>query len=800
MKKGIIKAIVLIVSFLSAVVGFGYFTNQNGVNLITETLPATYPVLSLYYDDYQVAQLHGYQNAMDVTSMHDSFLPLKEDRTLTMKINTYGRTIDEIGYELRNRTGERLIANRVIAGKKNENETNQLTITLENLLEQTQEYQLVFLVSSGDELIHYYATVLPNSNEHLDDYLAFVNFFHENSMSKDTADELSTYLEPKSTVNNQSLQMVTINSSLSQVAWADFDGSKLTEPVLTVAELNEQYAVLTLDYMMTSIGEGGESEYYSVQEYYRVSYNEEGKRCYLHNFERTMSQIFRSDGEIFSENAIKLGIRDDHVEYKKSENEQVICFVQEGELWSYNQSSGVLCRVFSFRGQEGMDARENYNKHDIQILSVDEGGGINFAVYGYMNRGIHEGQVGVSICHYDSVSATVEEELFLPSTKCYGRLKTDMGGLLYQNIDGILFYMMEGTIYRINMSTKAVSRLVTGLSSDSYCISEDNHTIVWQEDWKNKSDLTLYDMEREKTTILPANADRLSIVGFIGGDVIYGVASPSNPKNYDGTVPFHRLLIVDSQTGETVKEYGKDGYYISEVELNEYVITLHRVSYVNEQYVEAADDTIMNHVGEGILDENVFTDYDDKKQSQVYLAVGEITDQASKKILISKEVVIEQPSILTLQPENGWEGYYSYAKGREQVFHSELTDAIAWADEQMGVVIDRDLNAVWKRAKKLVQSPIDLPEEADTDIALLYPDAKEYDLSGAKLSHLLYYVSRGIPVRAETENGSFELIVGYDSANVWIYHPVTHLTIKSGMSETEEKYRKFGSKYTAYLQ
>ena len=58
------------------------------------------------------------------------------------------------------------------------------------------------IVSSGDELIHYYATVLPNSNEHLDDYLAFVNFFHENSMSKDTADELSTYLEPKSTVNN----------------------------------------------------------------------------------------------------------------------------------------------------------------------------------------------------------------------------------------------------------------------------------------------------------------------------------------------------------------------------------------------------------------------------------------------------------------------------------------------------------------------------------------------------------------------------------------------------------------------
>lgn len=107
-----------------------------------------------------------------------------------------------------------------------------------------------------------------------------------------------------------------------------------------------------------------------------------------------MNQIFRGENDSFYDNSIQLGIRSGDIAYQSNENGSVVCFVQEGELWSYDENNDRLYQVFSFRGFEGIDDRENYDEHDIKIIDVDEAGSINFAVYGYMNRGEHEGEVG----------------------------------------------------------------------------------------------------------------------------------------------------------------------------------------------------------------------------------------------------------------------------------------------------------------------------------------------------------------------------------------------------------------------
>lgn len=48
-----------------------------------------------------------------------------------------------------------------------------------------------------------------------------------------------------------------------------------------------------------------------------------------------------------------------------------------------------------------------------------------------MNCGEHEGQVGVSVCHYDGVTNTVEEMLFVPTTLSYEIVKEQIGKLMY---------------------------------------------------------------------------------------------------------------------------------------------------------------------------------------------------------------------------------------------------------------------------------------------------------------------------------------------------------------------------------
>lgn len=800
-KKGIIKAFVLTCCFLAAVFIFGYFTNQNGVNLTTEMRAASYPVISMYYRDYLVGELHGYREEMDMTTMRDSLVPVQDDRMIDVEVNTFGRDVDQISYEIRSLDGERLIANRVCEDYSAEGDLMRMELVLENLLQEGEEYQLLFLVKSGDETIRYYTRLMQKLDEHLDDYLAFVNQFHEDSLNKEAADHLSTYLEPDASVDNNNLNLVTINASLQEVSWADFECDQLTDSVLTIAELNDSYAVITLDYVLTATGAGGELEYYNAEEYYRVSYNAEGDRCYLHNFERSMNQIFRADGENFYDNYIQLGIRDTDVEYKKSENGQMICFVQQGELWSYNEENGVLYRVFSFRGYEGMDIRENYNAHDIRILSVSEGGSIDFAVYGYMNRGVHEGQVGVSVCHFDSVASTVEEVLFLESDKSFGRLKTDMGGVLYENAEGVLFYMMEGTIYRIDIAEGSVRTLAEGLGSESYCVSLDHHLLVWQQDSENHGDLTVVNLEKEQTSIIEAGSgETLYPVGFLEDDFVYGIAKSSDPKAVDGSVPMNRVIIYNVTAGETVKEYSKKGYFISDIAIDEYVITLQRLTHTDSGYVEAEADTILNHEGEGILDDNIHQAYDSIKQMQVQLVLDSEAKHKSSNVVTSREILLEEIPTLKLVPKRPWEGYYTYAKGSSQSFHSKLADAIEEADEQMGVVVDRELQAVWKRAKRLVCAPIELSEETDAKhLQEAYPEARSFDLTGCKLTQTLYYVSEGIPVQVKREDGLVELIVGYDSANIWVYDSATHLTYRRTIAEAELQYGEERSRYFGFL-
>ena len=69
---------------------------------------------------------------------------------------------------------------------------------------------------------------------------------------------------------NTTLQKVTINNSLSQACWGDFVGTEVTTPVVSIKEMNDDYQVILLEYIMSSVGESGNSEYYNVEEYYRV--------------------------------------------------------------------------------------------------------------------------------------------------------------------------------------------------------------------------------------------------------------------------------------------------------------------------------------------------------------------------------------------------------------------------------------------------------------------------------------------------------------------------------------------------
>ena len=142
MQKGTIKAAVLLVIFIIAVLVFGRLTNHTNEDLTTEMEDATLPVISLYQDGVELNELHGYVTEMNAAYMRDSITPIGEDWKLPITIQTYQTAVDTISYEIRSLDAERLIANSDISSYEEKHGKITAELQIQNLLEAGEEYLL----------------------------------------------------------------------------------------------------------------------------------------------------------------------------------------------------------------------------------------------------------------------------------------------------------------------------------------------------------------------------------------------------------------------------------------------------------------------------------------------------------------------------------------------------------------------------------------------------------------------------------------------------------------------------------
>ena len=447
MSKKVIKPIVLIVVFIAALITFCITTNKGNKDMTTKQADATLPVMSFNLDKIKINTLHGYTTEMDPTKMRDCVIPISDDRKLSLSISTYGMAVDRISYKIRSMDGKRLVADDEISSFSNKDNTIQADISMPNVMDENTEYLLVFTITSGQDNVYYYSRIMQTDGKAAAKVVEFAKKFHDETFIKDDKSFFTTYMET-TTGDRNTLAHVDLTSTVSQITWGSMAAAQYTNPVIALKEINDSYDVVTIDYVMSCVDGKGETEYYNVREYFRLRQTE--SRMYVLNYERTANQIFNSENSFISDSgSVMLGIRSSEAEYRANEAGSVICFVQEGDLYSYDINNGMIIKVFSFRDAEGIDERENWNHHDIKIVSVDEAGSIDFVVYGYMNRGTHEGEVGTGVYHYDGLAHTIDEEAFIPSKTSYEVLKAEMGKMLYLNEKNEFYLMMDDSLYRI---------------------------------------------------------------------------------------------------------------------------------------------------------------------------------------------------------------------------------------------------------------------------------------------------------------------------------------------------------------
>lgn len=842
MRKGLIKIVVLLGVFVLTVAAMGLFDHQGSVDMTLEMRPATLPVVYLQQGDTRINALYGYSSEMDGMGMRDTITPLEQDLSLPVVVKTYQNQIEEVEYEVRSMDMERLVENGTVGKFSQKNGEAGFTLQFQNILEEETEYVLVLTVHYSGKQAYYYTRIARASDYFIKESLEFVKNFHEQTFDKEKSDSLATYLEPDNLGDNTTLQKVTIHSSLRQVSWADFKGERLEVPVPSIKEMGSSYNTVLLQYVLTSTGEYGEVEYYNVEEYYRVRYDQAIGRMYLLNYERTMNQIFRGENGMVDNGRLMLGIRSLDVDFTANEQGNIIAFVQEGELWSYNSGSHKLSQIYTFRNPEGVSDRENNPQHQIEIMKVDETGSMDFVVYGYMNRGKHEGETGISVFHYDSVGNTIEEELFIPFDKSYEALKAEWGRLFYVS-DGNIFYLLaQDTLYQIDLYAKEAKQVMEGLKPGNYAVSEDGRYIAWQDgqDKDRTEVLKIMDLEGEETReVRSSQGAYLKPIGFVESDFVYGAARPEDvAADIAGNArfPMYKVTIVDKDS-KVVKEYQKEGFYISKAYVERDTIFLDRVVRSENGFVNAEQDTIKNQQLESSRKISIEISQSEQKQSQVQIALGTGPGETVQKlqVVVPQELAVKESRTLKLDTGRQQENYFVYSGGRIVLSTASLTEAIISADQHMGVVIGQEQKYVWKRGRKSVQPMIgagtidvsgvsgnsaarcltyllqaeeinidvdDLISQGETPKQILteaLKGQKVIDLTGCSVDQVLYYVNLGTPVFAMV-NTEAVLIVGYDEHNTLLYDPDLNVVRKMGRQDSNTMFEGTGNIFLGYLE
>ncbi|MEY8492412.1 hypothetical protein D3Z53_15835 [Lachnospiraceae bacterium] len=816
------KAGILTTVFVLAILISSLVLNQGTSDITVGLSDPDLPRVAFEVRNQRVNALEGYVDEMDITAMRDTITPISDNGLLNMYLETGGQEITGIRYEVYSLNGEEVYLQNAVK----ELSEDQVTLELGNALpEGIQEavLRVALRVGSDEEKEIFYYTRIERQDElSVKECMDFAKDFHETTFTRDKNDEIAWYLEPDETADNTTLQTVNIHSNLFHVCWGDLAPEVSTEVEWSIKESNTVYTSLLAKYQVTAVGDREETETYNVREFFRVRCS--GGEMYLLDYNRTMNEVFNGDLKIVDKDGIVLGLSESEVAYEANAKGTVVSFVQDRDLWTYNRKKNELSLVFSFANMEGYDVRSRNDEHQIRIISVDNSGNTTFAVYGYMNRGEHEGQVGVDVYYFDIAKNAVQEKAFIPSTKAFAIAEDELGKMVYFNQEQQLLYVLAGgVLYQVDLEKNDQEILAENLEEGQYVVSDDGHLMAFQPEGElntaqevcvlnlaNGESYTVNASREEEGTEdtgwhfagfgrrddkdeTPAEAVRP--LGFVYNDFVCGYLRTEDQGTTvagDAISPMYELEIRDT-SNKIKKNYKQDGIFISDVLIEKGFMTVNRLSKNEGVYTGIAQDYVTNNEErkESKVTAEAFSTV--LKEKQMRLTFADEIEEFSPKILRPKKVMETQPITISFDDKVKTDKFYVYGVGKLAAVYDKAAYAIQKAEQISGVVISSEQSYIWEKGNRdLVyyteaaafqkaegQSSTEACMQYLEEYAAQYmPGAKRIDLTGCTLNQVLYIISKGMPVIMMTDPGHAVLLTGYD------YDTVTYMDPDNGQELT----------------
>lgn len=813
MKRILKKAGILLLVFLLGTAGTALLLNSESTDNRSDFNDAVFPEVMVDMNDTLINRMYGYAKPMQADFTRDSVTPLDTSKKLTFKVNPYDSEVKSFSYEIRTSDGSKVLENKKIKNLVKEDQYLSVDVEIGSDLRMNQEYSMQIALELDEGTAYYYTRVVSRSQVHASDYAAFVKYFYEACLDKESADALGSYLEPQTTGAATNYSGININSSLSEISWGNLAPQLCQEGIPVIKEINETTASVVLEYQLTSQNDDEETELYDVKEFYRMKYQD--TRIYLLDFQRSANQVFDGTLPVYEDDGIILGVRDKNVEYMMNDAATVIAFVQEGDLWSYSPGNEKVNQVFSFRKLKDGDFRDSRTQHDIKIVRVTDEGDIDFVLYGYMNRGSHEGYEGIAVYHYNRDKNVAEERAFIPVSESFEFLKKDLEKLSYVNEKNELFLILAKNLYRINIEENSSEILEKGIKNANFVSSDNNDHAAWLvSEGDEKGNIKEIDFDTCKTRLIaPQKGQRLRTVGFMNEDLIYGMLNKEDiltDEEGHKSVGI-RILRIEDFEGNVKKEYRKDGLYITDISVGNTLIEFELSAKSGEtSYVAQKKDTIMNNKKAAANTVKIELISASRTGVRVKL-VFNTTKQTDSPLAMYAKVSSSDRKDIVLDTQIPQEiAYYVYGQGGLDGIYIDPAKAVLRADTLGGVVLNRTQQYVWERGNKKTKMQIDteeIPEivlQGTYDIKTLKKSLKKtgtvIDLSGCSLDSVLYEISAQRPVIAKTGADTSVVIVGYDEYNTWLYDPVKKETYPYGMNDSTDLFQKAGNVFITYIE
>lgn len=845
MKKILIRAGVLLAVFIIALIFFYNTVDEHSFSdeiTTVEAGEASLPIISFSVNGNEINHTKGYTVSQDENYLRDSVTPVSTAQNFSILIKEKGCSVKLLDVDVLDVPGLNEVSHFETNNiEKAEDGRLVADVTISEPLSENIEYLLkVTLTTSLGDKVYYYTRLQVTTYGSLTESVNFVNNFHSSTLDKEKVYELEGVMESDDDTIIDDYSHIDITADLETLSYGTMAPVEIYKYVPTITEYNEEYVSATLRFWLEVYTTDGQ-ETFECKEDFRFQYS--SYRTYLFNYDRTMETCFEGDYFTIGKNEMKLGITENReIERIYCEDKSQMLFSYQGTLWHLDMTNNKLVNVLSYRDDDY--DRNNSEDYNYELLSIDQNGNADFAVYGYIGKGVYEGRTGIIYYHYYAAEGRIEEKMFIPVSVEYSELVDAFGKVSYTSEFDIFYFTLFNAYYSYELETNVLKTEVEDLGENWLYFEEEN--LICYDDSAEQGTakkIVILDITNQTKTYIEADEGKaVTLLGTVDNRLVYGNGNSEMISFYDDgkvMMPLDNIRIAELDT-TVVKSYQPpESMYIGEVEFNPGVIDMSLYKLISPKEGESkaafeyADKDVIINLNKAEETTRTYTSKVNeitKREYYVTLPTSYVPEKNPEKSGTAFTVIKTDTSAIT---GSGASSRYHVLAYGETVFATDsLGDALVCADSVLGTVMDNKGNVIWRRGVVKESTTIEgvevsyvnesrSEEQAVIQMLMDYQgvqgDSATFNMKeksmyewlmetmgdsvslveNAALSQVLYFVSDGHPVIA-TLSDYYVVIIGFTEDNVIYLDPVNGNKVTKTKEEAEELFQKAGGMYYVY--